>query len=151
MSKVRKVLLIDDEKDFTFFLSKNLEATDRFTVEVANDAQIGIEKAKTVKPDIIILDIYMPNTDGIAVLKEIKVDPKTLFIPVIMLTAAADDIYKWKAENRLCEDYLAKPVQLTTVVDAIDAIFKKRRWPFAKYMMLLKHLLKSSQRKKPVK
>jgi len=146
MAKVRKVLLIDDEKDFTYFLSKNLEATDRFTVEVANDPKIGIEKAKTIKPDIIILDIYMPNTDGIAVLKEIKVDPKTLFIPVIMLTAAADDIYKWKAENRLCEDYLAKPVQITTVIDTIDAIFKKRRWPLAKYFLLWKRYFSSTKK-----
>lgn len=107
----RKILIIDDEKDFCYFAKKNLEAISNYKIIVANKGKKGIQIARREKPDLILLDIMMPGIDGFEVLKRLKANEETQNIPVIMLTAKDEDESKIKASGLYCEDYLVKPVE----------------------------------------
>ena len=107
----KKILIIDDEEDFCYFVKKNLEAISNYKIIVANMGKKGIQIARKEKPDLILLDIMMPGIDGFEVLKRLKANEKTQNISVIMLTAKDEDESKIKASGLYCEDYLVKPVE----------------------------------------
>ncbi len=107
----KKILIIDDEEDFAYFVKKNLEAISNYEIIVANRGKKGIQIARKEKPDLILLDIMMPGIDGFEVLKRLKANEKTQDISVIMLTAKDEDESKIKASGLYCEDYLVKPVE----------------------------------------
>jgi DNA-binding response OmpR family regulator len=122
----KKILLIDDEKNFCFFAKKNLEATGEFVVLCANDPLEGIRFAKRESPDLILLDINMPRKDGFEVLEAIKKNEKTLSIPVIMLTAVEGDDAKIKSSGLYSEDYIVKPISYEKLREKIDTVLA--RW-----------------------
>ena len=103
------------KKDLTFFVKANLELAGDYEVIVATSGKEGLRAASGHKPDIILLDIMMPNMDGFEVLEKIKKSPKTLKIPVIMLTAKGDTESKVRAASLYDEDYIVKPVQIETL------------------------------------
>ncbi len=107
----KKILIIDDEEDFCFFVKKNLEAISNYEIITAHKGKKGIQIARKEKPDLILLDIMMPGIDGFEVLKRLKANDKTQDISVIMLTAKDEDESKIKASGLYCEDYLVKPVE----------------------------------------
>ena len=82
---MKKILVIDDEKDFGFFIEQNLELTGLYNVVVVNDPRDGVKAAVRQKPDLIILDVIMPGMSGFDVLAELKENRATTSIPVIML------------------------------------------------------------------
>ncbi|MFH0827526.1 MAG: response regulator, partial [Candidatus Omnitrophota bacterium] len=79
MNNKKKILLIDDEEDFCFFVKKNLENTGEFEVITAPEGKIGIDLAREEKPDAILLDIVMPKMDGTDVAEILVNDPKTKY------------------------------------------------------------------------
>ncbi len=107
----KKVLVIDDEKDFCYFVKKNLEAISNYKIITVTKGRKGIQIARKEKPDLILLDIMMPGMDGFEVLKRLKRNEKTMNIPVIMLTAKDEDDSKIKALGSFCNDYIVKPVE----------------------------------------
>lgn len=126
MGERRKVLLIDDEKDFCFFVKSNLFATGEFDVAYAISPDKGIKIAKESLPDLILLDILMPRRDGFKVLEALKKNENTLSIPVIMLTAVGEDEAKIKAAQAYCEDYITKPVAIETLREKINRVLQIR-------------------------
>ncbi len=125
MSK-RRILIIDDEENFCKLVKMNLELDVDFTVETATEGKKGIELAKKFKPDIIILDIMMPKMSGFEVLEKIKKDPKTIGIPVVMLSAKEDMDFQVKAAQLYDELYLVKPIDAPTLKAKIEEILKRR-------------------------
>ena len=107
----KKILIIDDEEDFCYFVKKNLEAISDYEIIIATKGKKGMQIARKEKPDLILLDIMMPGIDGFEVLKRLKGNEKTQNIPVIMLTAKDEDESKIKAIGSYCEDYIVKPVE----------------------------------------
>ena len=107
----KKILIIDDEEDFCYFVKKNLEAISNFEIITATRGRKGIQLARKKKPDLILLDIMMPGIDGLEVLKRLKKSEKTQNIPVIMLTAKDEDESKIRALGSFCDDYIVKPVE----------------------------------------
>lgn len=106
-----KILIVDDEEDFCYFVKKNLEAISNYEIITATKGKKGIKIARKEKPDLILLDIMMPGIDGFEVLKRLKGNEKTQNIPIIMLTAKDEDESKIKAIGSYCEDYIVKPVE----------------------------------------
>src|SRR5512136_798157 len=104
-----KILVVDDEPNIVKLVESRLRANGYDVVSAANGSQ-GLERARQEKPDLILLDIMMPEMNGEAVLIEIKKDPATKSIPVIMLTAKqdADDIVRCVADLG-ATDYIVKP------------------------------------------
>jgi CheY-like chemotaxis protein len=106
-----KALIADDEPDMLRFLKSQL--TEHFEVLEAVDGQQAIEKASQFLPDIILLDMMMPEKDGLQACREIRERTSTQSIPVVMLTARADEETKMAALEAGTSDFLPKPFSLT--------------------------------------
>jgi len=122
----KRILIIDDEPDFSEVLRKRISFMGEYEVAIAKDGKEGIKKAKENKPDLIFLDIMMPGIDGFEVLKRLKKDIKTISIPVVMLTALTDDESKIKASQLYDEAYMSKPTEAEALQAVIDKIFHIR-------------------------
>jgi DNA-binding response OmpR family regulator len=123
--EIKKILVVDDEEDLTYFLKANLEVEEQYHVVVVNRAKNAFKTAVKTKPDLIILDIMMPQIDGIKVLKKLKESKKTLSIPVIMLSAKNDDATKLEAAAFYDECYITKPVQIEELKTKIKEVFQR--------------------------
>ncbi len=123
--KRRRILIIDDEKDLCFFVRQNLKLLGNYEVIIARNGKEGIRAARVRKPDLILLDIIMPGLDGFEVLKRLKENKKTLFIPVIFLTAKGDEESKLKAVSLYNDDYIVKPFEMRILKSKIDNVLAK--------------------------
>jgi DNA-binding response OmpR family regulator len=123
---VKKILIIDDEKDFGFFLKQNLELGGKYGVTVATNGKDGIAAAIRQRPDLILLDVIMPQMSGFEVLRTLKETQETTSIPVIMLTAVDTHEAKEKALGLYNEDYIVKPVAISELRTKIDGVFSRK-------------------------
>jgi DNA-binding response OmpR family regulator len=117
-----KVLIIEDEEMLVnMYISKFTK--EGYQAEKASNGRIGLEQARTIKPDIILLDIMMPEIDGFMVLKDLKNDTATKDIPVIMLTNLGQEEDIEKGKQLGATDYLVKanltPAQVVEKVKTI--------------------------------
>ncbi len=124
-----KILVVDDEPDMIEMIKAALESA-AHEVVTASDGQEGIEKAKSEKPDAIILDIMMPGKDGFVTCKELKGDPACKNIPVLILTAVgghfADSRYaKGMGMDLEAEDYIDKPIDPGLLLARLHKILKR--------------------------
>jgi len=122
-----KVLIIDDEVDFCFFVKKNLMRDGMFDVVIATNGQDGIDLAKSEEPDIILLDLFMPDMPGEDVADALKENTATAGIPILFVTALAtnDDIVDSK-ENKIGNNYiLPKPIRTKKLIETIMKILSK--------------------------
>jgi len=122
----KKILIIDDEEDLTFFVKANLELVGDYEVIIATSGKDGVAIASSQDVDLILLDIMMPKMDGFEVLEKIKKSPGILAIPVIMLTAKGDIDSKLKASGLYDEDYIVKPVPIEILKVKIEEALKRR-------------------------
>jgi two-component system, OmpR family, alkaline phosphatase synthesis response regulator PhoP len=118
-----KVLVCDDERHIVRLIQVNLEKAG-FQVVTAYDGKDGLEKVKAEKPDMLVLDVMMPYMDGFEVLKTLRKDPDTMALPVIMLTAKAQDKDVFEGYHYGADMYLTKPfnpIELVTFVKRLSA------------------------------
>ena len=115
------ILVVDDEKNIVQLARIYLQK-EGFTVESANDGKQALEKAKAVRPDLIVLDIMMPEMDGLEVVKELR---KTSNVPVIMLTARGEDIDRIIGLEVGADDYMAKPFNPRELVARVKAVLRR--------------------------
>jgi signal transduction histidine kinase/DNA-binding response OmpR family regulator len=113
-----RVLLIDDDPEMMVLLERNLEGS-RWQVIGALSADEGVEKAHELRPDAILLDVMMPETDGWRTLHRLKSDPELSRIPVIMHTIVADQALGFSLG---ATDYLVKPVEREQFLAALDRL-----------------------------
>jgi CheY-like chemotaxis protein len=122
----KKILVIDDEPDMVTFLCTLLEDNGYETV-TAVDGDEGLAKCKSEQPDMVSLDLLMPNKTGIKMYRELRKDPDIQNIPVVMVTGfGKDDVpsmdfKKWIQERaiRAPEAYIEKPVDTTVLLEAV--------------------------------
>jgi len=118
----KRILIVDDETGFTRLLKLILEKKGVFQVQVENDGLQAVNTARKFKPDIIFLDVVMPNIDGGDVASLIKADPILTHVPIVFLTA----IVSQKEANRQYSGeiggfiFLAKPVNIDTMIECIE-------------------------------
>lgn len=113
------VLIIDDDANIINLLSKRLEQ-EGFNVNSAKDGKMGIDIASSDTPNIILLDLLMPEMSGKEVLKELKSNPNTALIPVIILSAIADTENKIDGLSMGANDYIVKPFRFQEVLARIN-------------------------------
>jgi len=113
-----KILVVDDEPDVRDYLKKRLESRG-YIVETAGDGCDGLQAARQTNPDLILLDVMMPNKDGFTMLQEMQSDPDLRRIAVIMATARgqAKDIYYGQGLG--ATDYLIKPIDFDLLLKYI--------------------------------
>lgn len=122
-----KILIVDDEPDIIEFIGYNLKSKG-FVTSTAKDGVEALRKAKDFRPDLILLDVMMPNKDGIQTLKEIRQMPEFDDTAVIFLTALSDERSEIEGLKTGADDYIAKPIKpelLTTRINAALRRFRK--------------------------
>ena len=122
------ILCIDDDPDVLNLLKKILTGAG-YSVIVAGDGKRGIEEALSRQPDLILMDVMMPEIDGYVACFELQSNPDTKFIPVIFLTALDDEVNRAKAFAVGAADHLAKPIRKDILLKKIDEQIKtSSRW-----------------------
>ncbi|NDV20324.1 response regulator [Pseudodesulfovibrio sp. JC047] len=124
----QKILVVEDHRDTRELLKYNLSAAG-FSVAAAEDGQLGLELADAFKPDLILLDLMMPGTDGLEVCRHLKGDPGLARIPVIMLTAKGDEVDKIVGLELGADDYVVKPFSPRELILRIKAILRRAGAP----------------------
>jgi CheY-like chemotaxis protein len=118
---MRTILVVeDDPKSLT--LTKDMLHVSGYTTISAMDGNQGIELAKSAKPDLILMDIMMPRKDGYAACSDIKKDPATRNIPIVMLTAVGYELNKKLAQQFGADGYITKPFTRQVLIDAISPL-----------------------------
>lgn len=121
-----KILIVDDEIDTLLPLQKSLEVEDYLIVGARNGPEALI-KAKTELPDLILLDLMMPEMDGYEVCEKLKKDPMTKNIPVIILTAKDAVREKVKGLDIGADDYVTKPFNLKELKARIKSALRRAK------------------------
>ncbi|SOD12152.1 hybrid sensor histidine kinase/response regulator transcription factor [Pedobacter xixiisoli] len=119
------VLVVEDNHDLRSFLTNKL--TEYYKVESANNGLIGLQKAKELIPDLILSDIMMPEMDGVEMLDQLKTDPTTSHIPVILLTAKHSIESQIEGLKYGADYYLTKPIKMELLQVAMTNILNRRR------------------------
>ncbi len=118
MNSKKKILIVDDETELVKAIRIRLEQAGYETL-VAYDGLEGLEKAKKENPDLILLDIMMPDIDGFEVLRRLKENSKTKYTPVIMVTCKGEPQSLFKAKELRSLDYIVKPFEQEELLDLI--------------------------------
>lgn len=124
MTARKKILLIDDEPEIQDLLAAflNIRGYDGIVAVNGND---GVQKAKDVKPDLILLDIMMPQLDGFATQRKLSAEPSTRDIPILFITAKAEVENAQLAIMEGAAGYLEKPFDLDALSAKIESILEK--------------------------
>ncbi|MHB1921521.1 MAG: response regulator transcription factor [Chitinophagaceae bacterium] len=123
-----KILIVDDEVDILEIISYNLKNAGYLTI-TAQDGEEAILKAKAFGPHLIILDIMMPNKNGLETCNEIRELPQFKETMIIFLTALQDEKSEINGLNIGADDYIAKPIKPKLLVSRINALFRRMYKP----------------------
>ena len=126
-SLVTKILYVEDNDDNIYMLKMRFELLDGFEVLVAEDGEIGCEKAAAEMPDIILMDLDLPVVDGWEATRRLKSDRKTRHIPIIALTAHAMSGSREKALAAGCDEFDTKPVDFDRLMQKVGQLLAKKR------------------------
>jgi len=123
-----KILLVDDEPDILDFVSYNLKA-EGYKVHTASSGRSGVSKAREVKPDLILLDVMMPEMDGIEACDHIRRLPGLEHTIIAFLTARGEDYSQVAGFEAGADDYITKPVKPKVLMSRIKALLRRRPAP----------------------
>jgi|TARA_B110000444_G_scaffold51365_1_gene47366 two-component system alkaline phosphatase synthesis response regulator PhoP len=124
MNSIPKILIVDDDSDILEILKYNL-CLAGYNVKIAINGKEAIKKAKLFIPDIILLDIMMPEMDGIKACTQIKTIPKLFDTIIVFLSARSEDFTQIAAFDAGGDDYITKPVRPKILLKKIESILKR--------------------------
>jgi two-component system alkaline phosphatase synthesis response regulator PhoP len=119
-----KILVVDDEPDILEILQYNLEK-EGYVVRTADNGKKGVEEAKDFLPDMILLDIMMPEQDGVETCRQMREIPELQKSYVIFLTARAEEYSEIAAFDVGADDYIVKPIKPRALMSRISALFRR--------------------------
>ena len=119
-----KVLVVEDEEAISHLLKYNLTA-EGFEVSIVDDGEEAQMAAESFQPDIILLDWMLPNVSGIEICRQLRARPETREIPVIMLTARAEEEDRLRGFEKGADDYVTKPFSMKELVARIHAVLRR--------------------------
>lgn len=125
MSKEAKILLVDDEPDILDLLKFNLEK-EGFEVETAGNGRNGIEKALKFRPDLILLDVMMPEMDGIETCIQLRENKELKNTVIAFLTARNEDYSQIAGFDSGADDYINKPVKPRVLISRVRALLRRK-------------------------
>ena len=123
-----KILLVDDESDILDFVSYNLKS-EGYKVTTAASGKAGVAKAKEFKPDLILLDVMMPEMDGIQACDQIRKLPGLENTIIAFLTARGEDYSQIAGFEAGADDYITKPVRPKVLISRLKALLRRRPVP----------------------
>jgi CheY-like chemotaxis protein len=116
-----RILLVEDNEMNRDMLSRRLERKG-YEVELAVDGRQGVDKAKTLEYDLVLMDMSLPEIDGWEATRELRADPATKELPIIALTAHAMSGDRERALDAGCNDYDTKPIELNRLLGKMEAL-----------------------------
>lgn len=119
-----EILIIEDEKDIAQAIEYNL-SKEGFKVAKAYDGLIGLKMARGKHPSLIILDLMLPGLDGLEICRRLKSDEKSAGIPIIMLTAKAEETDRVVGLEMGADDYIVKPFSLKELIARIKVVLRR--------------------------
>jgi two-component system alkaline phosphatase synthesis response regulator PhoP len=119
-----KILIVDDEPDIVEFISYNLK-NKGYLIATANDGLQAIRKAKEFRPDLILMDVMMPNKDGMEAVKELRMLPEFEDTAIIFLTALNDEKYEIEGLKIGADDFISKPIKPEVLATRIAATLRR--------------------------
>ena len=122
--KPRKILIVDDEPDVADLVAYHLRAKG-YQVETVNDPTASIGAARSFLPDLLILDIMMPDLNGMQICRIIRADPRLQQVPIIFLTAKAEENDRISGFETGCDDYICKPFSTKELVLRVQSILRR--------------------------
>jgi two-component system phosphate regulon response regulator PhoB len=125
---VTSVLLVDDERDLLSLLDFNLRAAGLETV-LASTGEQALRELRRRLPDMVVLDLMLPDVSGTEICRAIKADPRTRHVPVLMLTAKGDEIDRIVGFELGADDYVTKPFSVRELVLRVKAILRRGAHP----------------------
>ena len=121
-----RILLVDDEEDILEFLSYNL-IKEGYKIKTANNGKSALKILEKFNPDLIILDVMMPEMDGIEVCESIRKNEKNDDVLILFLTARSEDYSELAGFSAGADDYITKPIKPKLLVSRVNAILKRKR------------------------
>ena len=118
------LLIVEDERSLSEVLTYNLER-EGFRVVTAHDGQEGLRKAQALVPDLVVLDLMLPVIDGLQVCQQLRADPRTQDVRVLMLTARSEELDEIIGFNMGADDYVTKPFKLKPLLHRIKALLRR--------------------------
>lgn len=119
---MRKVLLVDDYEGVLSLVHATLRNDERYQILLARDGEEALDIARLEEPDLIFMDIMMPKTDGYSVCRELKDDPDTSQIKVVLLTALDTEFSRDRGMEAGAVDYITKPFSPIALLEKVDDI-----------------------------
>jgi two-component system, OmpR family, alkaline phosphatase synthesis response regulator PhoP len=124
MKPQQKVLLVDDEADILELLQYNLEK-EGYQVRTALNGKKGVEEARSFSPDLVLLDIMMPEQDGVETCRQLRELPEMQNAYIIFLTARAEEYSEIAAFEVGADDYIIKPIKPRALMSRLSALFRR--------------------------
>ena len=118
------VLVVDDEPDLVELIAYNLEQQGH-TVLTANNGADAISQAKSRQPDLVVLDVMMPELNGVEVARRLRAQTETASVPIIMLTAKTEEAHEIEGLGAGADDYITKPFSMQVLLARIDAMARR--------------------------
>lgn len=119
-----RILIIEDERPLVKTLTYNFER-EGYECIVAYDGQEGLRKAQTLLPDVIILDLMLPTIDGLEVCKQLRAGERTRDLPILMLTAKAEETDQVVGFSMGADDYVTKPFSIRVLLKRVQALQRR--------------------------
>ena len=125
MARKKKILVVDDERDLVDLIGMNL-LRQGYEAVTAHDGKVGLEMARKLAPDLILLDLMMPGLTGQEVATRLKGEPQTANIPVLMLTARGEETDIIVGLSLGADDYVTKPFSMKVLMARIAAVLRRK-------------------------
>jgi two-component system alkaline phosphatase synthesis response regulator PhoP len=126
-----RILVIEDNEDLAFGLRNNLEI-EGYGVELAADGVTGLNRARELQPDLIVLDLMLPELDGYRVLRQLR--EEGLKMPVVILTARTEEADKVRGFRLGADDYVTKPFGILELMARVEAVLRRSGGPSTRAM-----------------
>ncbi len=123
-ASAKKILIVEDEKDILQLVKLYLEK-EGYRIVTASTGSEGLAQVRTEKPDLIVLDLMLPEIDGLEICKRLRSAPETAMLPIIMLTAKAEESDTIIGLELGADDYVTKPFSPKTLVARVKALFRR--------------------------
>jgi two-component system phosphate regulon response regulator PhoB len=127
MSK-KRLMIVEDEHDMADLVATRLKR-EGYLVEVAHDGQEGLEKIRAKPPDLAIIDIMLPRLSGTELVTEMRQDPRTAAVPIIVMTAKGEDSDVVVGLQLGADDYVTKPFAMSVLVARVGAVLRRAAGP----------------------
>ena len=121
---MKKIMIVDDDVQITTLLKKFLTA-EGYEVIIINQSSEVIQAANSIHPDLLVLDLMMPDPDGFVLCRMLRADPNFTHMPILIVSALDDNDSKAMAFGAKANDYLTKPINLDKLTLTIEELLEK--------------------------